>query len=63
VEDMVEKILKENSQAVKDALIDEKAINYLMGRLMKATEGKIDPKIAGEIMRRRISELAKFAIP
>ncbi|MGQ9468776.1 MAG: Asp-tRNA(Asn)/Glu-tRNA(Gln) amidotransferase subunit GatB [Nitrososphaerales archaeon] len=63
VRNMVEKVLKENLQAVKDALIDEKAINYLMGQLMKATEGKIDPKLAGEIIRERLSELAKFAIP
>ncbi|MCP8305242.1 MAG: Asp-tRNA(Asn)/Glu-tRNA(Gln) amidotransferase GatCAB subunit B, partial [archaeon] len=56
---MVEKVLKENPQAVKDALADEKAINYLMGQLMKLTKGKIDPKVAGEIMRRRLSDLAK----
>ncbi|MCP8322017.1 MAG: Asp-tRNA(Asn)/Glu-tRNA(Gln) amidotransferase GatCAB subunit B, partial [archaeon] len=58
VRNMVEKILKENPQAAKDAIIDEKAINYLMGKLMKATEGKIDPKLAGEIIRERLSELA-----
>ncbi|MCP8315341.1 MAG: Asp-tRNA(Asn)/Glu-tRNA(Gln) amidotransferase subunit GatB [archaeon] len=63
VRNMVEKILKENPQAAKDAIIDEKAINYLMGQLMKATEGKIDPKLAGEIIRERLSELAKFTIP
>jgi aspartyl-tRNA(Asn)/glutamyl-tRNA(Gln) amidotransferase subunit B len=59
---VVEKILKENPQAVRDAIIDKKAINYLMGQLMKATEGKIDPRIAGEFLRERISELAKLKI-
>ncbi|MCP8316334.1 MAG: Asp-tRNA(Asn)/Glu-tRNA(Gln) amidotransferase GatCAB subunit B, partial [archaeon] len=58
VRNMVERVLKENPQAAKDAIIDEKAINYLMGQLMKATEGKIDPKLAGEIIRERLSELA-----
>lgn len=58
---IVEKIFKENPQAVKDAIVDKKAINYLMGQLMKATEGKIDPKMAGEIIRERLSELSKFA--
>ena len=62
VRDIVEKILKENPQAVKDAVIDEKAINYLMGQLMKETKGKVDPKLAGEIMKERLSELAKFAV-
>ncbi|MGB9660055.1 MAG: Asp-tRNA(Asn)/Glu-tRNA(Gln) amidotransferase subunit GatB [Nitrososphaerales archaeon] len=58
---IVEKIFKENPQAVKDAIVDKKAINYLMGQLMKATEGKIDPKMAGEIIRERLLELSKFA--
>ncbi|MCP8318708.1 MAG: Asp-tRNA(Asn)/Glu-tRNA(Gln) amidotransferase subunit GatB [Candidatus Methylarchaceae archaeon HK01B] len=59
VVEMVEKVLKENPRAVEDALADEKAINYLMGQLMKLTKGRIDPKVAGEIMRRRLSDLTK----
>ncbi|MEM3383127.1 MAG: Asp-tRNA(Asn)/Glu-tRNA(Gln) amidotransferase subunit GatB [Nitrososphaerales archaeon] len=60
---IVEKILKENPQAVKDAIFDKKAMNYLMGQLMKKTEGKIDPKMASEVLRKRLSELAKFITP
>ncbi len=59
VRDKVEKILRENPQAFKDAIHDEKAINYLMGQLMKETKGKIDARLAGEIMRERLSEFAK----
>ncbi|MCP8323528.1 MAG: Asp-tRNA(Asn)/Glu-tRNA(Gln) amidotransferase subunit GatB [Candidatus Methylarchaceae archaeon HK02M2] len=50
----VEKVIKDNPKAVEDSLVDEKAIHYLMGQLMILTKGKIDPKIADEILRKKL---------
>jgi len=61
VKKMVEKVLEEYPQAVKDALVDRKAVNYLMGKLMKMTERMIDPQLAGEMIKKRLLELAKSA--
>ncbi|NWG09341.1 MAG: Asp-tRNA(Asn)/Glu-tRNA(Gln) amidotransferase subunit GatB [Nitrososphaerales archaeon] len=61
VKKMVEKVLEEHPRAVKDALVDRKVANYLMGKLMKMTEGRLDPKLAGEMIKRRLSELSKSA--
>lgn len=55
---IVDKIFKENEKAVKDALKDEKAINYLIGQLMKATKGKVDPVLANEIVREKLLRLS-----
>jgi aspartyl-tRNA(Asn)/glutamyl-tRNA(Gln) amidotransferase subunit B len=61
VKKMVEKVLEEYPQAVKDALVDRKAVNYLMGKLMNMTERMIDPQLAGEMIKKRLLELAKSA--
>jgi len=55
IKDMVSRIFQENPQAVKDALKDEKAINFLIGRLMRATKGQVDPELANRIVRQKLS--------
>jgi len=54
---LVDSVFAENPKAVRDALIDEKAVHYLIGRLMKATEGKADPSLANQIVRERLDIL------
>jgi len=54
VEEAVDRVFKENSKAVKDALLDEKAVHFLVGQLMKATKGKADPQLANQIIRERL---------
>lgn len=57
--DLVNKIFRENTQAVSDAVRDEKAVNYLVGQLMKATQGKADPELANKLIRDKLAELSK----
>jgi aspartyl-tRNA(Asn)/glutamyl-tRNA(Gln) amidotransferase subunit B len=50
----VDKVLSENKKAVEDALVDEKAVHFLIGQLMKETKGKADPQIVNRILRKKI---------
>ena len=56
VEDIVEKVFKENPLAVKDAAKDPKAINFLLGKIMKETRGRVDPSVANKMVKRQLSE-------
>ncbi|MCD8209445.1 MAG: Asp-tRNA(Asn)/Glu-tRNA(Gln) amidotransferase subunit GatB [Coprobacillus sp.] len=48
---LVNEVLDENPQSVTDYLAGrDKALGYLMGQLMKKTQGKINPKDANEIL-------------
>lgn len=55
VEDVTEKVFKENPKAVQDAVKDEKAINFLLGQIMRATRGRVDPAVANRIVREKLS--------
>ncbi len=57
IEKIVDRVFEENSKAVKDALLDEKAVNFLVGQLMNATKGKADPQLANQIIRERLEFL------
>jgi aspartyl-tRNA(Asn)/glutamyl-tRNA(Gln) amidotransferase subunit B len=59
IEQIVEKTLHKNFRAAKDALVDKKAINYLMGLVMKESQGKIDPNLANRILKNKLSEMKK----
>lgn len=54
LERIVEEVFRENPKAVRDAVEDPKAINFLVGQVMKKTRGRADPKIVNEIIRRRL---------
>lgn len=55
IEEIVENIFKENPQAVNDAIKDAKAINFLLGKIMQKTQGRIDPAIATALIKKRLS--------
>jgi len=59
LEKLISKIFAENPKAVKDALVDEKAAHYLIGQLMKATQGKADPILSSRMIMERLSRLRK----
>uniref|UniRef100_A0A7C5UVV0 Aspartyl/glutamyl-tRNA(Asn/Gln) amidotransferase subunit B n=3 Tax=Ignisphaera aggregans TaxID=334771 RepID=A0A7C5UVV0_9CREN len=50
IENIVLEVFKENPKAVEDALKDPKAINFLIGAVMKKTEGRADPKKTRDII-------------
>ncbi|MEM2341251.1 MAG: Asp-tRNA(Asn)/Glu-tRNA(Gln) amidotransferase subunit GatB [Candidatus Bathyarchaeia archaeon] len=54
---IAERVFEENPKAVQDALIDEKAVHYLIGQLMKLTRGKADPILANKIIREKLEKI------
>jgi aspartyl-tRNA(Asn)/glutamyl-tRNA(Gln) amidotransferase subunit B len=54
LEKIVDRVFEENPKAVRDALMDEKAVHFLVGKLMKETKGKADPQLANQTIRERL---------
>ncbi len=55
VESIVEQVVAENPEKVKEIKEgNEKLINWLTGQVMKASQGKANPKIIGDLLRKRI---------
>ncbi len=57
IKKIVEEVFKENPKAVKDALKNRKAINYLVGAVMKKTRGRADPQLTIKIIEDKLKEL------
>ena len=55
--DIVEKVFKEHPKCVEDALVDENAVHFLVGQLMKATKGTADPEVANQMIQEKLKEL------
>jgi len=52
---IVEDVIKDNQRSVNDfASGKEAALGFLVGQVMKRTKGKANPKLAGEMLRKRI---------
>ena len=47
-------IFSSNPQAVKDAINDPKAVRFLVGQLMKKTDGKADPQLANSLINEKL---------
>lgn len=57
LEEAAEKAIKENEKSVKDYKSGkENALSFLVGQVMKATKGKANPKLVGEILRKKLGE-------
>jgi len=54
LERIVEEVFREYPKAVEDARRDPKAINFLVGQVMRKTKGRADPKLTNEIILRRL---------
>lgn len=54
---LVDRVIVENQKAVQDALTDEKAVNFLIGQLMKLSRGRTDPALANKVMREKLKAL------
>ncbi|HDI02434.1 MAG TPA: Asp-tRNA(Asn)/Glu-tRNA(Gln) amidotransferase GatCAB subunit B, partial [Ignisphaera sp.] len=57
IESIVDQIFKENPKAVNDALKNPKAINFLVGAVMKKTRGRADPSITIEIIKNKLEKI------
>jgi len=63
LEEVVERILKENSKAVEDAARNPRAIQFLVGKVMDATNKRADPKETYEILVKKVREYAGSPSP
>ena len=57
LQDVLNKVFDENPKCVKDALVDENAVHYLVGQIMKATRGKADPPLVNEMIHEKLELL------
>jgi Asp-tRNA(Asn)/Glu-tRNA(Gln) amidotransferase B subunit len=46
-----------NPKAVEDALVNEKAVHFLVGQVMRMTHGKADPNLVREIIEDRLGKI------
>ena len=56
---VVEKVFRENPKAVCDALRNPKAVNYLVGMVMRETRGRADPALARTLVLEKLKEEEK----
>lgn len=52
--ELVDQVFAMNPKAVEDALVNEKAIHFLVGQVMRMTRGKADPTLVREIIEERL---------
>lgn len=56
IEKTIAEVMKENPKAVEDALENPRAINYIVGLVMKKTKGRADPGKTVEIIKKLLKE-------
>lgn len=55
IETIADKIIADNAQSVQDYRAGKKqALGFLVGQMMKASQGKVNPKLANEVLARKI---------
>jgi len=54
VENIVKKVFNDNPKAVEDATRDEKAINFLIGQIMRQSRGQVNPATAHRIVNEKL---------
>ncbi len=52
---VVDEVFRENPKAVRDALKNPKAVNFLVGMVMRKTRGRADPAITRKLIERKLS--------
>ncbi len=60
IEELTDKVFDKHKDAVEDALKDENAVNFLIGQIMKMTNGKADPALTNEVVRDKLVEHRKL---
>ena len=53
----IDKIFEEERKAVLDAKQNPTAINFLLGKIMKFTKGRADPKITTVLLKEKLNEI------
>ena len=55
IEKIVDEVFKEEEKAVLEAKQNPDAVNYIVGKVMRKTKGKVDPSTTLEIIRKKLS--------
>jgi len=55
---IVQEVLRENPKAVRDALKNPRAVNFLVGMVMRKTRGRADPVLARRLVEEELRKLA-----
>jgi len=53
---IIDEIIQEEQDAVKEAKMNPQTLNYLVGKVMKKTQGKADPENTVKILKKKITE-------
>ena len=53
----IESLFRSEKSAVSDARLNSNAANFLLGKLMQLTKGRADPKIALDLIKKKLIEL------
>ena len=56
---IVREVFEENPKAVKDALEKPKAVNFLVGMVMRKTRGRADPKLARRLVLEELERVRR----
>jgi len=51
---IIQEVISEEPQAVKEAKSNTQTINYLVGKVMQKTKGKADPKLTLDLLKKQI---------
>lgn len=54
---IIDTVFENEKSAVKDALQNENTINFLLGKVMQSTKGRADPKLALELLRKKLTSI------
>lgn len=56
---LVEEVFRENPKAVEDALRNRKAVNYLVGAVMRKTRGRADPQLTLRVIEELLERIRR----
>lgn len=56
IESLVAQVFRDKPQAVADARKNPRAVNYLLGEVMKLSQGQADPQVARALIMERLQE-------
>ena len=56
ISEAIESIFKSEESAVKDARQNPNAANFLLGKIMQLTKGRVDPQIALDLIKKKLIE-------
>jgi aspartyl-tRNA(Asn)/glutamyl-tRNA(Gln) amidotransferase subunit B len=56
--DIVDEVFASDRDAVQDALRNEKAVNFLLGKVMQSTRGRADPQLAIKLIKKKLATIS-----